>query len=130
MTERSQPKDLTLLAGVGYEKCGTTTLARNLGRVAGFCVPRKKELSFFNKRYSDSLGVYLRYFPVNSHSEFLVDVSPTYIRSQEALQRLKRMNINKKIVVCMRDPIQRAYSHYVHNIFSHHAHYDPALKQY
>lgn len=121
-------ENLLLLVGVGYEKCGTTTLARQLARDQRFAVPAGKELFFFNEHYSESLDDYLAQFPIGDVTTAIVDITPSYIRSAAALQRLRTTKLRKKIIVCMRDPIQRAYSHYVHNIYYHHAHYDQSLK--
>jgi Sulfotransferase domain len=123
-------KDLTLLVGVGFEKCGTTSLAENFKKDPRFSVPEQKELFFFDKYYSENLDKYVARFQIKPACKYLVDVTPQYIRSADALLRLKSAGLPLKLIVCMRDPIQRAFSHYVHNIYYHHAHYDPALPEY
>ena len=52
--------DRLLLAGIGYEKCGTTTAALALRKDGRFSVPKNKELFFFNINYSDDIEDYLR----------------------------------------------------------------------
>jgi hypothetical protein len=93
-------------------------------------VPETKELFFFNRNYSESLATFLELFPVTPDSEFIVDVTPSYIRSAEAVVRLKAIDLPKKIIVCLRDPIQRAFSTYVHDIYYHHVHYDASVEDY
>ena len=126
----ARPEDCILLIGVGYEKCGTTTVARTLERDKRFAVPANKELFFFNQNYSPNAKEYFSKFPMSPTTEYLVDFTPSYIRSSEAIARIQAFDAEKRIVVCVRDPIQRAYSNYIHNIFYHEAHYDPVLKKY
>jgi hypothetical protein len=44
----------------------------------------------------------------------LFDPTPSYIRSPWAPRRIARENPEAKIVLCMRHPIERAFSHYWH----------------
>lgn len=122
--------DPLLLIGIGYEKCGTSTLAITLGLDPQFSIHPKKEAYYFDERNEKPFQEYLSEFNRNQSSRFLVDITPTYIRSKKAIEIIKNVDSRKKIIICLRDPIRRSYSHYVHNIFRHHSHYDPALVRY
>jgi Sulfotransferase domain len=122
--------DLSMLIGVGYEKSGTSTLAATLATDRRFSVHPKKESFHFSTGYETPSVSYLSQFDQHEETKYLVDFTPSYIRSVEALSRIKRFILPTKIIMCLRNPIRRAYSHYVHNIYLHHAHYDAALPRY
>jgi hypothetical protein len=56
---------------------------------------------------------YARQFP-NGNESYLYDPTPSYIRSPMAPKRISEENPDAKILVCLRDPVDRAFSHYWH----------------
>lgn len=122
--------DLSMVVGIGYEKCGTSTLAATLTHDPRFASYPHKEAYYFNRGYNAPFATYMSKFETTKLTRFLVDVTPDYIRSRDALLRIKQSPIPAKVIICLRDPLRRAYSHYIHNIYFHHAHYDPAVRLY
>ena len=113
---------------VGFTKCGTSLLNTVLKQTNEFVTPKTiKEINFFNNHWDDSLGLdwYYRQYVENgevlSSDKVLVDASPTYLHNSyiETLERIKFSLPNAKILICLRNPIYRAFSHYIHNINAH-----------
>lgn len=51
-------------------------------------------------------------FSLSQEQKYLCDASTGYLHCPETATRIKQYNANAKIVVILRDPIKRAYSHY------------------
>lgn len=104
---------------VGSPKCGTTTLHAIMSKVTGVtCGDIKEPHFFFNKEVSKS---YYDISPISDlesyqrnyvDGEIGIDFSPSYLRSSKAAERIKKYNGDAKIIVLVRDPIERAISHY------------------
>jgi hypothetical protein len=101
---------------VGVQKAGTTKLHSILATTEGVCLPQlRKEINFFNRNYSRGLQWYQSLFPtVAQANEIYGEVSPEYINSRETLERIRHSLPNVKIVVALRNPIDRDFSHYKH----------------
>lgn len=123
-------EELTLLVGIGYEKCGTTSLASTLAADQRFCVYPDKEAFYFSADAPGPFSDYMTEFLASAQSKYLVDFTPEYVRSRKALQRIFDAPLPKKVIVCVREPLSRAYSHYLHGIYYHHAHYDVSIDRY
>lgn len=106
---------------VGYEKCGTTTLDSIFRASDKLALPRDvKETHFFGRHYEKGLDYYNALFEIASTTRYTVDVTPSYVRSRKALERIKRdCDHRTKIILCLRNPVYRAYSHYIHDIHHH-----------
>ena len=103
---------------VGLPKSGTTFLyAECAKRPDAFAMPiHVKEVDYL-RRSSDRSAYETMFDPEGDKT--IVDASPLYIDdveqfSQNALHALSGSDV--KIVVCLRDPLERAYSHYLHDI--------------
>lgn len=104
----------------GYQKCGTTALHSFLSAHPKVIGSNPKELDFFNYEENYKRGV--KYY----HSKFspqpffaqlrgfkYLESSPSYINDENILrttQRIKKYNKNIKIILLVRNPIDRAYS--------------------
>jgi hypothetical protein len=117
---------------VGLEKCGTTTLDKALRTSRHLaCAKGIKEISFFAGVNGDrDRDWYMSLFEDAGwrQKRYLVDVTPSYIRNNNALARIKAICASgTKLILCLRNPVYRAYSHYVHDICLHHCNFDPAI---
>ena len=90
-----------------------TGLAQGLGH------EKSKEMDFFNrwKNYQHGIDFYKTYFPV--YRIAMGEASPNYFYCNEAkssntLKRMKRHIPDAKIIIILRDPIDRAFSHWNH----------------
>lgn len=113
----AQPKTAIIIAGI--PKAGTTTLHDALLNHPDLLMPKIKEPSFFNEdeNYKWGLRYYFeKYYPALENGSVIVDCSPLYAKSVSAARRIKQMfRGHVKVVLVLRDPVERAYSHYLHN---------------
>lgn len=114
----ADPKKKFLIV-VGLPKSGTTFLYAQLkGLTDHFNIPtHRKEIDFF--RGKSGLEAYESEFTISTQNGVFLDASPLYIDQIEdsinnISETLKDHDI--KIVVCLRDPIERAFSHYLHDV--------------
>ena len=129
MTDLS--RELGWLFGLGFEKCGTTTFNAMLEGSADFLAPAGKETFFFNRHHANGLGFYHQlYAPeLKPGARWAVDITPSYVRDPEAIARIKafadsRRPLETRFMVFLRNPVYRAYSHYVHNIRLHYSRFE------
>lgn len=104
-----------LVAGV--QKCGTTALADHLGRHPAVRMSNRKEVHFFDQDdrnwVSPDYERYHRWFqPPAPGAEVIGEATPIYLYWPKALERLKAYNPDAKLVVVLRHPTFRAYSHW------------------
>ncbi len=104
------------LIGLGVERCGTTTLNQLLSQHPQVETPRKKELFFFNRNYQRGLDWYLGWYDDASISRYRADITPSYFRDVRTLRRIHRVSPAARIVISVRQPVERAFSHYIHRI--------------
>lgn len=102
---------------VGAAKCGTTSLYNYLIKHPNVIEAHNKELYFFDRYYPYGLNYYRANFPIIFHkknSEKLVigEAAPTYLHHPLTPSRIKKHIPKAKIIILLRNPIERAYSHY------------------
>jgi hypothetical protein len=97
---------------IGVAKAGTTALASYLGSHPQVFVAREKEVHFFDDNFHKGLDWYRSRFD-EVRSELAVgDATPTYIYVDKAIERMAAVLPDAKLIVVLRNPIDRAYSHY------------------
>ena len=100
----------------GAAKSGTSSLWYYLkGHPDVFVVP-EKELNFFSDDDVFGRGVdwYASKFLEGATKKACGEASPTYLFSETALQRMARVVPNVRLIVSLRNPVDRAHSHYLH----------------
>jgi hypothetical protein len=100
---------------VGAMKAGTTSLAAWLAEHPDVHIPPQKEVGFFNEPYHWWLGVdwYRSQFAGAGAAAVVGDATP--IMSNEiAVGHLAEVVPGARLVAVLRDPAERAYSHYWH----------------
>ncbi|TKK67978.1 sulfotransferase domain-containing protein [Ilyomonas limi] len=106
---------------IGVEKGGTTWLHAQLKKHPDVFLPPTKEIHFFNKYNSNGiahdyfqfgLDWYLEFFKEYNGQKAIGEVTPMYICDPEAPARIKATLPNVKLIAMLRNPVQRAYSHY------------------
>lgn len=106
----------------GVEKCGTTSLFALLDGQPGLVSPKRKELFFFNRDFEKGPQHYQALFAQNSirDDEWCIDITPSYFRHPEALDRIKQSITGQiAIIFLIRNPIKRAFSFYWHDMVRH-----------
>jgi hypothetical protein len=109
---------------LGAQKAGTTTLWSLLHEHPGVVGPRFKEVNFFDKGWSRGLDHYRAVFPLREqllvarrrqHGPAMTfDSTPSYIYHPRVPGRVKQTLPDAKFIALLRDPTDRAYSHYLH----------------
>ena len=106
---------------VGAPKAGTTAMYELLRRSNGICMSSVKEPRFFNTAIDHSVfmsgsvtdeAAYLELFRDCDPSAILGEASPSYLIDPYAPSRIFERSPHAKIIVMVRDPVARAYSHY------------------
>ena len=107
---------------VGAPKAGTSSLYQLLKRSSGICMASVKEPRFFNVQIDHSAfmsgsvtdeAAYLRLFNHCSQESMWGEASPSYLVDPDTPKRILARAPLAKIVVMIRDPVERAYSHYL-----------------
>lgn len=106
---------------IGAMKSATTTLAELLSRHPQFAVSYPKEPGYFSRDERFVLGRswYLKHFAHAHDGQILCDASTCYSRSQRyplAAPRLSEFMPEAKLIYILRNPVDRAYSHYIHEM--------------
>jgi Sulfotransferase family len=101
---------------IGAQKGGTTTLFEHLRGHPGLCLPADKEAPFFNRPELYSLGVehlFTTYFPHPLPTgRLLGTVTPQYMCIDGCAGRLAAAFPECRLIAILRDPVERAYSHF------------------
>lgn len=101
----------------GAQKSGTTALYEYLKEHPEICMPLQKELHFFDKEshFSRDKPDYTEYhnlfFP-RPPNRLLGEATPIYMYWQSAPRRIRDYNRHMKLIVLLRNPIERAFSHW------------------
>lgn len=97
---------------VGPDKSGSTWLDAQLRSHPDVVLPIAKELFFFDRYHNRGLDWYRSQFPAAGRHLVRAELSHDYMFDPVALDRLKDSAPNVKVMCCLRDPFERAYSAY------------------
>lgn len=77
-----------------------------------------KELHFFTKSYNYEKGIeyYYSLFSQHPKGKLKGEFTPAYMASPQVAQLIYKHFPNVKLIVSLRNPIERAYSHYRYNV--------------
>ncbi len=110
---------------LGFAKCGTTLLDEAFRLSNSVCTPAyEKELKYFLPRNFPAVGQYDAYMSRFGSSEsalYSFEASPPYIHQAlpvlvQVLENIKSTLRERQVVICIRHPVARAYSHYIHDL--------------
>ena len=107
------------ILGLGAAKSGTTTLASLLKQHPQIDVSKiGKEVHFFDEKFDQGKHWYLGLFENNVNNKSLnLDFTPSYLFDPKCRDRIfDILGLNLKFVVILRNPFERAYSHYCHAV--------------
>ena len=104
---------------IGAAKSGTTSLYDILKQHSDIFVPSFKEPHFFDipSAYKNGISWYEKSYFSNVKNENCVgDFTPTYLFEEKTAQRIfNDLGKDVKFIVILRNPVDRAYSHYLHS---------------
>lgn len=100
----------------GVQKGGTTFLYQELTKHPDVRPALTKELHFFDDNYHRGLRWYSGFFPAAraGRSSITGEASPGYIFHPHALGRIARDLDDARVILLIRDPVDRAFSQYKH----------------
>jgi tetratricopeptide (TPR) repeat protein len=103
---------------LGAPKCGTTSFAAWLSSHPQLWVHPRKELHFFDNRWSWGENWYRHQFPSFQAENKIIrlEATPNYIQLPEAPERVFKLMPNARLIVLLREPLQRAVSWYHHMV--------------
>lgn len=104
---------------IGAQKAATTAIIKNLRELEDVWAP-SKELHFFSvnwekgvRWYEETYGQLVREVkPERCNAELFIEKSPSYMADSEAASRIFSFDPEMKIIACLRNPVDRAYSRY------------------
>lgn len=115
MAECDKPVPTGLV--IGPMRTGSTWLYEYLSSRADVCLPKDvKETFYFAENYGKGEAWYeshFRHYDPAQHRR-IVDVSPTLFDNQAAISRVRKELRNPVLMATLRQPIDRAWSHYMH----------------
>ena len=107
---------------IGAAKCGTSSLFSYLTQHDLIAPPTKKEIYFFDRQFNKGLCWYRAHFPIGLKRTNLEmeknkgiltgEATPCYLFHPHAAKRIFSVIPNVKLIVMLRNPVDRAYSYY------------------
>jgi hypothetical protein len=100
---------------LGAQKAGTTALYAYLRWHPQITGPSFKEVSFFDRHYARGERWYRAHLPIR-RSGIVGEASPSYLFHPLAPARVARMLPHARLIALLRNPVDRAFSHYQHEV--------------
>lgn len=111
---------------IGAQRAGTTSLFNYLAQHPNIYPSFPKEVHYFSNNYQKGLTWYRSHFPLIWHRQYVAcqyencyvtgEATPFYLSHPLAPRRLKGVLPDIRLIVLLRNPIDRAYSHYHHEV--------------
>jgi len=107
---------------VGAPKAGTTSLYKNLKEIPEIYMSSNKEPNYFSSKIiaknlrQDTCRdkkEYLHLFEEGTNMEYVGEASATYLADPDAPKLIHEVSPHAKIIISLRDPVERLYSHYL-----------------
>jgi hypothetical protein len=99
----------------GAMRSGTTSLNGYLREHPQIAVSNPKEVHYFDLNYEKGLDWYCGHFIEAGDADAVGEATPDYLYHPEAIGRIASDLPGVKLLIMLRNPIDRAYSHYWHN---------------
>ena len=110
---------------IGAMKSGTSSLFHYLAQHPQLIPAKKKEVHFFDRAGSArpqerevSVNWYRSHFPLRTtmrRNSMTYEATPKYICYPSAAKQISEINADMKLILMLRDPAERAISHYFHS---------------
>ena len=99
---------------LGPSKTASTWIFEVLRGHPDVFVPVSKDVYFFDKFYDRGTAWYASFFKDAPPGSLRGELSHDYFSNPEAIRRLHAYNPEIKLICCLRNPFERAYSSYLH----------------
>jgi hypothetical protein len=109
---------------IGAQRSGTTSLYQYLIQHPSILPAFIKEPHFFDRNYHKGIGWYRSFFPLHENSPFsrerghktlTGEATPIYLFDRNAPPSVSQHLPHVKLIILLRNPVDRAYSHYQMN---------------
>lgn len=101
---------------IGTSKAGSTWLFDLLSRHPDVYMPPTKGTYFFDHHFAKGWDWYSQHFAAATTEKIVAEISHSYLYSKKACERIFRMDPEVKLMVCLRDPVNRAFSMYLDGV--------------
>ena len=100
-------------AYIGTSKAGSTWLFNALAHHPEVYLPSSKGLYYFDSHFDKGRDWYLSQFAGADGQPAVGEISHSYLSSPEAPARIAELNPRMRLLVCLREPVDRAFSDYL-----------------
>ena len=97
---------------IGSQKAATSTLHNYLSLHNKISKPILKEAQFFSANYERGINYYKSIFPICNKSNLIFESTPDYLSHPLAAKECFEVLPNLKIIVTLRNPVERSFSHF------------------
>lgn len=111
---------------IGAQKCGTTSLYHYLKKHPCISMASQQEVHYFDLNYGKGTDWYRAHFPASLSKNLVKQMfardliigesSPYYIFHPAVPQRISELLPEVKLIALLRNPVERAQSHYYHEV--------------
>jgi hypothetical protein len=117
LTSKETTTNFPDFLGIGAQKSGTTWLYKNLRKHPQLYIPKIKEIHYFNWYFYKSINWYCKYFKDAKKTQVTGEINPGYSDlCERKIKFIHKMNPKLKIILLLRNPIERAWSQAVMNL--------------
>jgi hypothetical protein len=107
------PRVLPDFAYIGTSKAGSTWLFNALAGHPEVYLASNKGLYFFDQHFDKGQQWYLDQFRGAGDRPAVGEISHSYLSSPQAPARIAELNPDMRLLVCLREPVDRAFSDYL-----------------
>lgn len=108
------------MIGIGAQKCASSWVHAALGVHPQIGVSDPKEIDFFSYYFDRGYQWYETHFAPAATRQVRFEASPSYLHDPRTPERVHAYNPAMKILLMLRDPIDRAYSNHLHEVIKGH----------
>jgi hypothetical protein len=111
---------------IGAQRSGTTSLYKYLSQHPEIHPSFPKEINYFSNYYRKGINWYRSHFPLsvwkrrvegNGKQKFITgEATPYYLSHPHAPQRAYSVVPHARLIILLRNPVERAYSHFNHEV--------------
>jgi hypothetical protein len=98
---------------IGTSKAGSTWLFNTLAIHPDVYLASTKGLYYFDAHFAHGQEWYLGHFASTGDRTAVGEISHSYLSSPEAPARISEVNPEMRLLVCLREPVDRAFSDYL-----------------
>lgn len=98
---------------VGTSKAGSTWLFNALARHPEVYLASSKGLYYFDEHFDHGPQWYLNHFSAAEGKPAVGEISHSYLSSPEVAARIAEFNPEMRLLACLREPVDRAFSDYL-----------------